>query len=46
MQPVKVKSKVRIVSDYGFSPFGGLGLHFYIYENDKLIKHLFQKDRQ
>jgi hypothetical protein len=44
MNKVKTKSKVSIVTDYGFSPLGGLGLHFYIYENDKLIKHLFQKD--
>jgi len=45
MPKIKVKSKIRFVCDYGFSPFGGLGLHFYVYENDKLIKHLFQKDR-
>jgi hypothetical protein len=41
-----MKTAIRIISDYGFSPLGGLGLHFYIYQDNKLIKHLFIKDRE
>ena len=40
------KNKIRFVCDYGFSPLGGLGLHIYVYVNDKLSKHFFVKDRE
>ena len=43
---MKAEDKVIIVSDYGFSPFGGLGLHIYIYVNNKLLKDYFIKDRE